>query len=649
MDNLPTLYEYYTSGGINHCLSVDQPYFTLNNRNISIYSGSMHYFRVPSEYWRDRLRKMRAAGLNAVETYVPWNLHEPEPGTFDFGEGGTDMQNFLNIEKYLKTAQEEDLFVIIRPGPFICAEFEFGGLPSWLLREKNIKIRTSDEKYMTHVRRYFNVLLTLLATFQFTRGGPIISFQVENEYGSTENPTGNPPFLPDSVYVEELRQLMLSNNITELLFTSDSPTSHGSVGSLPSLFQTANFNSNPEAEFDRLKQLQKDKPSMATEYWSGWFNHWSETHYIGDVVGFADIYERILKYPASVNLYMFHGGTSWGFLNGANMAEIEQSTYEPDITSYDYDAPITEYGDYNLKYLSVKMLLEKYNPIKTKLPELPVVVKPEPYPTLKIKQFIPYAKIIPQLPKMVSKVLISMENLPINNNTGQKFGYIVYRKSSVTINRSAILNIRGYIYDTVNIYVNNKLITRNVVNLDDFGYWRKKNGSITLGSDETITNATIDLVVCNMGRNNFGFLEQFQQFKGLWQSVYLDDEELFDWEIFPIEFKKSWTNNLKDWTDYDFSLTSLIGAGLYRSELVVDNVHDTFIDMSRWKKGIVILNSFIVGRYWKIGPQQSLYLPAPLLKSGVNEIIVFEEFSPCFELSFLEKPLFFNNMTDNFS
>ncbi|KAJ8937460.1 hypothetical protein NQ314_011849 [Rhamnusium bicolor] len=588
-----------------------------------------------------------------MEFYKSWtkrlNLSKKSifiSGWYDFGQGGTDMQEFLDIEKFLKTAQEEDLLAIVRPGPYICAEFEFGGLPSWLLREKNINFRTSDEKFMKHVTRYFNVLLTILASLQFTKGGPIIALQVENEYGSTEDPKGQPPFVPDKLYIAQLRELMLTNNIKELLFTSDSPYAHGDIGSLPSLFQTANFNDKPEQQFDKLKELQNNKPSMAMEFWSGWFSHWSESPYQGNYKNFERVFESILKYPASVNLYMFHGGTSWGFLNGANLKSEFQNSYQPDITSYDYDAPLTEYGDYTAKYFAVKDLIQKYNTVQTKLPDIPKLTKRVAYHTLKIEKYLPYSKIIEQLPYQIdSKELLSMENLPINNNTGQSFGYIIYRKKGITISPKSVLKILGYVYDTVNVYINNELITRNVGDLNSFGHWRNKNSSIELSSSVNYFNATLDLVVENMGRVNFGHLSQLYQFKGLWQGVLLDEREIFDWEIYPMEFKKSWTKSLSDWDNVDSEKGKSFSTGLYKSNLVLNETDDTFLDMRGWNKGIVIVNNFVLGRFWKIGCQQSLYLPAPLLRSGLNEILIFEEFFADDELKFSVVPIYSNNIT----
>lgn len=548
------------------------------------------------------------------------------------------MQQFLDIEKFLKTAQEEDLFVIVRPGPFICAEFEFGGLPSWLLREKCIKVRTSDEKFMKHVRRYFNVLLTLLAAFQFTKGGPIVSFQVENEYASMQDLDGNPPFRPDSKYLTELRQLMFNNNISELLFTSDSAYSYGSNGSLPTLFQTANFGSGPEDQFKALIKAQGNKPLMATEFWAGWFDHWSEKHQTTNLVSFMDIYKRILSYPASVNLYMFHGGTSWGFLNGANKNSLLQSSLSPDTTSYDYNAPLTEYGDYTPKYFIIQYLLRKYNPIQTRLPAVPIMTDIGVYLNNQINEYLPYEDFILQLPYNIkTKNLVSMENLPINNDAGQSFGYIIYRKKNITITKNSLLKIKGYVYDHVNVYINNKLVSKNTMNLTDFGYWKKENSSLQLSMIETVTNATLDLVVENIGRCNFGEIQQFSQFKGLWQDVLLDNKKLSDWEILPMEFKQLWIKNLKNWRKFENK--TKYETGLYKAKLVLNKLEDTFINMQKWKKGIVIVNNFVLGRYWHIGPQQTLYLPAPMMKIGVNEIVIFEEFAPQGDIMFSKEPI----------
>lgn len=637
---LPTLYEYYTSGGVTTGLNANSPNFTLNDRYITLYSGAMHYFRVPKQYWRDRLRKMRAAGLNTVETYIPWNLHEPEPGNFDFGEGSSDMTDFLDVKQFLEIAKEEDLFAIVRPGPYICSEWEFGGLPSWLLRDPNIIVRTSQNNFMKHVERFFNAILKILALLQFTNGGPIIAFQIENEYGSTNQPG---VFTPDKLYLEQLRQLMINNGIKELLFTSDSPTASGTLGTLPEYFlQTANFGGDPETEFDKLKQLQPNKPTMAMEYWGGWFDHWTETHHTVSTSSFNDTYERILKYPASVNIYMFHGGTNWGFLNGANIGgpSTDNAEFQPDTTSYDYDAPLTEAGDYTEKYVVVKNLIAKYNTVLTRLPNAPSVTLRKRFSDITSMSYLSFKEVSEQISFVhQSKNLISMENMPTNNGTGQSYGYIIYRKENLNLTANSILKIGGRVCDTVMVLLNGKLVSKPLTqssDLNEFGYWRVKDSQMVLTTDDVI-DGTLELVVENWGRNNFGKISQFQQYKGLWQGgVFINEFEIFDWKIQSLEFKKSWTTGLSGWHSFD----QFSGPGLYKFELNVDVPQDTFINMSKWSKGVVIVNGFVLGRHLFLGPQQTLYFPGPLMKTGLNEIIVFEHFYPSNSLEFSENPIF---------
>ncbi|XP_044739501.1 beta-galactosidase-1-like protein 3 isoform X2 [Chrysoperla carnea] len=641
---LPTLYQHYTTGGIVTGLNADTPQFTLNNRNITIFSGAMHYFRVPRKYWRDRLRKMRAAGLNAVETYVPWNLHEPEPGKYDFGEGGTDFEDFLHVQEYLKIAQEEDLLAIVRPGPFICAEWEFGGLPSWLLREKDIKVRTSDSKFMAHVTRFFNVLIPLLAALQFSKGGPIIAVQVENEYGSTGS--------NDKPYLRQLKNLLQDNGIVELLVTSDGPFS-AEIGTLPGeVLQTINFNGNAVKSLDNLRKIQPNRPLMTMEYWTGWFDHWSESHHTVSTKNFRQVYLDIISYPASVSMYMFHGGTSFGFLNGANMegGQTDNGGLQPDTTSYDYDAPLTESGDYTEKYEVVVELVGQYNPEKTLLPDRPSETPKIVYNSLEIIDVLEFSTVLSKIDGIPSKNVVSMEELPINNNSGQSYGYIVYQKKNLNIRANSVLKIQGRVCDTLIVLINGQRITEPLLKADQlkgFGYWKKKDGELNLGSQD-YENATLELIVENWGRNNFGGLNQFNQKKGLWQGdVLLNNSTLENWTIYPLEFRSSWTNSLssssswKRFSDYKQSKNEKSGPILLKTILKIDNpVADTFIDLRDWVKGIVVVNGFVLGRYSIIGPQYFLYLPAPLLKSGDNEIIIFEHFTPSSKLSFSKSQIF---------
>lgn len=626
----PTLYEYYTSGGVKAGLSAAQPHFTLNNKTITLYSGALHYFRVPPTYWRDRLRKLRAAGLNTVETYIPWNLHEPEPNNFDFGT----KNEFLNIKKFVETAQEEDLLVILRPGPYICAEWEFGGLPSWLLRTP-MKIRTSDQKFIDYVENYFNNLLGVLVSLQFTHGGPVIAFQIENEYGNTKNDGDD----VDTKYLEILKNIMESKGVVELLFTSDTP-SNGFFGTLPGVLATANFQEEAVKELGLLKEYQPYKPLMVMEYWTGWFDHWGEKHHTRSAQDFGNVLEDILTSNSSVNFYMFHGGTNWGFFNGANIKDLstDNSAYQPDITSYDYDAPLSESGDYTDKYYKVKELITKHNTIKTKTPEQPELIKRIAYPQVPITGKLTIDQLIQNSTTLQSQKLKPMELLDINDDSGQSYGYIVYRKTNLTIPANSILKIQGHVCDTILVLINGELkspILKKHEDLNAFGYWRLKDSTLNLGN-ETYENATLDLVVENWGRSNYGKLFQFNQTKGLKNDVLINEQVLNDWMIVPLEFKQKWLEKLNQWELVDQKK----GPALYKGLLTINEVRDTYLDMRDWNKGFVVINGFILARYCKLGPQQTAYLPAPFLKRGDNELLVFEHFEAAASVKFVQDPVF---------
>ncbi|CAH1154971.1 unnamed protein product [Phaedon cochleariae] len=634
--DLPTLYEYYTEGGIESGLSDNKTYFTLNSKNITILSGSLHYFRVPKVYWRDRLRKLRAAGLNSVETYIPWNLHEHQNGVFDFGNGGSDFEEFLDVAHFLNLAKEEDLFVILRPGPYICAEWEFGGLPSWLLRYKDIKVRTSEKQFMKFASRYLEKLFEIISPLQFTKGGAIIAVQVENEYGNTKY--GDQPV--DVIYLEQLKNVFLQNGIVELLFTSDTP-SNGFYGTIPGVLATANFQNDSIHELTVLKAHQPRKPLMVAEYWTGWYDHWTESHHTRSVEEFGRVLDGILTFGASVNMYMFHGGTNWGFLNGADVNDLSRDNkgFQPVITTYDYNAPLSEAGDYTDKYYRAKDIIARHNKIKIKQPDMPKLTRRIAYPSINITGELSLADLLDQSQGFPMKHVQPMESLPINNGSGQSYGYIIYRTSNIDIPRDSILKIKGRVCDTVLVLLNGKLkskILESKEDLEGFGYWKKRDAVLSLGG--ATENAVLELVVENWGRVNYGKLFQFNQHKGLWQGDVLLNNQILEFEkVFPLEFKRSWNSKIKNWVSPKFSS----GPKLYKAILKIEHEpHDTYIDTREWNKGFIIVNGFVLGRYLRLGSQQTLYLPAPFLKKGFNDILVFEHFSPSEQLQFSENLIF---------
>ncbi|KAK7873186.1 hypothetical protein R5R35_006400 [Gryllus longicercus] len=626
---LPTLYEFYTSGGVTEGLEAENRQFTLNGRPLSLFSGALHYFRVPPALWRDRLRRMRAAGLVAVETYVPWNLHNPAPGVYDFGDGGTAWSPFLDIVGFLRAAQEEDLVALVRPGPYICAEWEFGGLPSWLLRDPNMRVRTSYEPYKEAVRAYFERLLPLLAPLHFTRGGPVVGLQIENEYGSLG--------VDDKPYLEFIKGLMQSADLPGLFFTSDSPLASGDRGALPGVLQTANFQVDPEKQLNALERLQPGKPAMVMEYWTGWFDHWTEEHHTTTLEAFSDVLRRILEYPSGVNFYMFHGGTNWGFMNGAN-SDTSFPTYQPDITSYDYDAPLTEWGNYTPKYEAVKRLLAQHAAVELRTPSAPAA----PARGLPAGAAAPLAARLPlgALAAAVPPALrashaqpLPMELLPANGGAGQSYGFLLYRRAAggEPVPDGATLTVRGRVRDLAVVLLDGQRVSAPLTSLQDlrgFGYWEKENASLQLRTPGAAPAQSLELLVENWGRVNFGSPDDFHQRKGLLGSVELDGATVAGWDHLSLQFDPAFLAGLSEWQPVALDSPDgvLATPTLFRVEVSIDEPVDTWIDVRGWSKGIVFVNGFALGRYLHLGPSHTLYWPAPLQRKGLNEVLVFELF-----------------------
>ncbi|XP_018016621.1 beta-galactosidase-1-like protein 2 [Hyalella azteca] len=636
-----TLYEYYVPDGVPSTgLVAEGETFTLNGKNLTIFSGSFHYFRVHPDYWRETFKKMRAAGLNTVQTYVPWNLHEPRQGEYDFGELGEDMSPFLDLRSFVQMAQEEDLFVLFRPGPYICSEWEFGGMPSWLQRDPTMHVRTYYDNYRSAVAAYFGALLPQVADLEFTEGGPIIAVQIENEYGNF----GYDDEPRDHLYMNFLKNLTLSSGLdNSLLYTSDSPASKLDWGTLPGVLQTANFQRDAESNLSMLKLLQPNRPMMVTEFWSGWFDHWlADVHTDWDVDEFATTLDYILSHGSSVNFYMFIGGTNFGFMAGAN-AVPTWPTYAPIVTSYDYGAPLSEAGDYTEKYSRLVELIALYNPLNGIVdnPVGPAQRQKAAYGDFPVTEILDIYSLISQAPvKFVNDEPLNMEALDMNNGNGQSYGYLLYSTNvKLQVPQSELL-IRGHVRDMAQVFVDLVVQTKpyqHLNDVNDFGFWNGRDKNISLPGTGNPADR-LDILVENLGRVNYGAAHNFYQKKGLWEGdVLVDRERVLGWTMTPLEFKKSFVNGLTGWEPFT---TSANGPAMYRTTVTLSSPPlDTFLDMRQWNKGVVFVNGFNVGRYWSVGPQRTLYVPAPLLVQGDNQITIFEQYTAASAVSFIDVPI----------
>jgi len=558
-----------------HVLKANGDHFELDGKPFQIISGAIHSARVPRAYWRDRLRKARAMGLNTVETYVFWNEHEAEPGSFEFS-GQNDIAEFI------REAQQEGLFVILRPGPYVCAEWDFGGYPPWLLKDPEMEVRTSNPAFMAAASRWLHRLGRELAPLESANGGPIVAVQVENEYGS---------FGSDHQYMEQIHQLLLDSGFTRaMLYTADGADELPN-GSLPALPAVINFGTgDAKAEFAKLEKLRPNAPRMCGEYWDGWYDRWGEKHNTADGVAEAKELEWMLGQGYSVNLYMFHGGTSFGWMNGAN---IHSGKYGPDVTSYDYDVPVSESGELREKFFLFRDVIRKVTGITPPDPPSPTV--PRALPAV---QFTRAASIWNTLPQPVtSSQILSMEDV------GQSYGYILYR-TNIAKAQSGNLKL-DELHSYARIYLDGV----------DAGTLDRRLDQSSLPINVAHDNTRLDILVENSGRVNFG-RQLLKERAGITNQVTLAGTPLTGWQIYPLP--------MQNVASLSYNSAPCTGACFYQAQFHVHEPADTFLDMRALGKGEVFVNGQALGRFWNIGPQGTLYLPAPWLKKGENEIVVFD-------------------------
>jgi beta-galactosidase len=560
--------------------SIEGENFMLDGKPILLRSGEMHYPRVPRVHWRDRFKKAKALGLNTITTYIFWNLHEKRPNQFDFAGN-------LDIVEFAKIAQEEGLFLIVRPGPYICTEWDFGGIPSWLLREKDMQVRTKDARFLAANEKYMREVGKRLVPMQINNGGNIIMVQVENEYGSFGN---------DKEYMNAVKESIQRAGFTVPLFTSDGPGENLlKGGTLTDVAAVINFsaNDNPAKQFESFAKFRQGVPRMVGEYWVGWFDHWGDKHHTVAPEIPAKGVDYFLQNGISFNLYMFHGGWTSGFMAGANYSRT--MPYQPDTSDYDYDSPLDAAGRTTPKYFAIREVIQKHFPDE-KFPNVIENTKFIEIPPFELKESATLFDALKLTKSVSSENPLPMEFL------GQNHGFILYRKK-LEADAKGKLEFKEQ-RDYSHVLINGKFVGK----LDR----RLKEQSLQIEANK---GDNLDVLVENMGRINFG-KEFIYDRKGITEKVLFGDKELKNWEIFSLPF-----DNL---SKLKFSQKSVANPAFFRGSFNLKEVGDTFLDLRNWGKGHVWVNGHHLGRFWNIGPQQSLYLPAEWLKKGKNSIIILD-------------------------
>ena len=559
--------------------------FLLNDEPTIIKAAELHYTRIPREYWAHRIAMCKALGMNAICMYIFWNIHEQEPGVFDF-TGQNDIAEFC------REAQKQGMEVIVRPGPYVCAEWEMGGLPWWLLKKEDVALRSLDPYYMERVKIFMNEVGKQLAPLQITNGGNIIMVQVENEFGS---------YGTDKPYIAAIRDIVKEAGFTDVPLFQCDWSSNFTNNALDDLLWTVNFGTgaNIDQQFEKLQQLRPETPLMCSEFWSGWFDHWGRKHETRPAKDMVDGMRDMLDRNISFSLYMTHGGTTFGHWGGAN-----NPAYSAMCSSYDYDAPISEAGWTTDKYFLLRDMLSNYLPEGTTLPEVPAA-----YPVIEIPaiSFTQAAPLFTNLPTPHhSKDIKSMEHFD------QGWGSILYRTTlPANVAAGTIMKITE-VHDWAQIFANGNLIAT----LD------RRKGEFETVLPQLAKGTTLDILVEAMGRVNFD--KSIHDRKGITEDVSLvlkdgKEESLKNWEVysFPVDYTFAQSMN------YQPAGAQTMPA-YYKANFTINKTGDTFLDMSSWGKGLVWVNGRAMGRFWEIGPQQTLYVPGCWLNEGDNEIIVLD-------------------------
>lgn len=567
--------------------------FLLNGEPFVVKAAELHYPRIPRQYWEHRIKMSKALGMNTICLYVFWNAHEQQEGKFDFS-GQNDLREFIRL------CEKNDMKVILRPGPYVCAEWEMGGLPWWLLKNKDVRLREGDPYFLERVDRFQKAVADQIGDLTIANGGPIIMVQVENEYGS---------YGTDKPYVAAIRDMLRKNFGKDVTMFQCDWSSNFLNNGLDDLVWTMNFGTgaNIDEQFRKLKEVRPDSPLMCSEFWSGWFDKWGANHETRPADDMIAGIDEMLSKGISFSLYMTHGGTNWGHWAGAN-----SPGYAPDVTSYDYDAPISESGAATPKYHLLRKAMKKYTPEGL----APV---PDSIPTTSLADFTvtEVAPLFLSLPAPVaSDTIVTMETLD------QGFGSVMYRTTTPATEGQTLLTVTDP-HDFAQVYLDGRYI----------GKLNRRNGEKELLLPALKQGQTLDILVEAMGRINFG--RAIKDFKGITEKVTLTDaacsRELNGWSIYQLPDDLAFYTNVGKFhpvTSYTQDDRGRLPSGVYRGTFTVDKPADTFLDFSTWGKGLVYVNGHPLGRIWEIGPQQTLYTPGCWLREGDNEILVFDIVGP---------------------